>query len=183
MLTPSLEDYLEEIYRFSMETGQVKATSLAVSLNVSLPSVTKALRRLGGAGYVDYRAYEEVTLTAKGFSVGNYLVRRNRTLKEFLKLLRIECDIAEEVESMEHYISPSVVMGIDRLIRFANGAETLAAFDRFLMSEGRMEVPPPHIAELDRVKQMRRFGGKVRQPRRANRSPTPPPLSQAKDTD
>ena len=36
MLTPSLEDYLEEIYRFSQELGYIRITDVADKLDVSL---------------------------------------------------------------------------------------------------------------------------------------------------
>jgi len=46
MLTPSLEDYLEEIYRFSLSLDTVRVTDISKRLKVALPSVTKALYKL-----------------------------------------------------------------------------------------------------------------------------------------
>ena len=37
MLTPSLEDYLEEIYRLSINQGFIRITDVARKLQVSLP--------------------------------------------------------------------------------------------------------------------------------------------------
>ena len=54
MLTPSLEDYLEEIYRFSRELGFIRITDVANKLNVSLPSVNKAVKILSKKGYLQY---------------------------------------------------------------------------------------------------------------------------------
>lgn len=45
MLSPSLEDYLEEIYRISQSGETVRVTDIAACLNVSLPSVTRALQK------------------------------------------------------------------------------------------------------------------------------------------
>ena len=40
MLTPSLEDYLEEIYRFSLSLDTVRVTDISNRLKVAMPSVT-----------------------------------------------------------------------------------------------------------------------------------------------
>lgn len=160
MLTPSLEDYLEEVYRLCLERGRARATDLAAHLNVSLPSVTKALQKLTEDGYIQYEAYGEASLTDRGRDVGRYLVTRNRVLRSFVELLGVACDVPEEVESMEHYISPRVVMGIDRLIKYLREDEHPGSFNRF-SEERRLEEPPSSVAELASIKHMRRFGGKV----------------------
>lgn len=46
LLPPSFEDYLEEIYRFSLSPDAVRVTDISNRLNVALPSVTKALYKL-----------------------------------------------------------------------------------------------------------------------------------------
>jgi Mn-dependent DtxR family transcriptional regulator len=83
MLSPSLEDYLEEIYRFDKELGFARNTDIADKLNVSLPSVTKAVKILNKKGYLNHEPYKNITLTEKGEKLGNFLVRRNKTLQEF----------------------------------------------------------------------------------------------------
>jgi len=52
MLSPSLEDYLEEIYRFSMQQKTVRVTDISHKLNVAMPSVTKALSKLKAQNYI-----------------------------------------------------------------------------------------------------------------------------------
>ncbi|MBE3574458.1 MAG: MarR family transcriptional regulator [Firmicutes bacterium] len=161
MLTPSLEDYLEETYRLCQEHGKARPSDLANRLNVSLPSVTNALKRLSADGYVDYQAYEEAALTERGREVGSYLATRNKVLRDFVSLLGVDCDVAEEVESMEHYLSPRVVMGIRRLLAYLTSPEARSAFLRFI-STAPPEEPPPSVTQLTGIKLMRRFGGKVR---------------------
>ncbi|MDQ7092258.1 iron dependent repressor, metal binding and dimerization domain protein [Desulfosporosinus sp. PR] len=118
MLTPSLEDYLEEIYRFSLSLGSVRVTDLSNRLNVALPSVTKALYKLRDESYINYERYGEIKLTDKGKKLGNYLVTRNQLLQEFLDLICSKCDFAAEAEAMEHYLSTATIDAIKTFVEF-----------------------------------------------------------------
>jgi len=118
MLTPSLEDYLEEIYRLSLSTENIRVTDISNKLNVSLPSVSKALMRLKDKEYIKYEPYGNIRLTLKGNNFGKYLVERNRILQEFLSLICSKCDITVEAEAMEHYLSKATIDAIQGLVKF-----------------------------------------------------------------
>ncbi len=109
MLSPSLEDYLEEIYRLSLSNGIVRVTDISQTLRVSLPSVTKALRRLLTHGYITHQKYGLIGLNEKGKQLGSFLVDRNQILQDFLALIRANCNIAAEAEAIEHYLSNSTI--------------------------------------------------------------------------
>jgi Mn-dependent transcriptional regulator len=117
-LSPSLEDYLEEIYRFSLGGEIVRATDISHRLGVSLPSVSKALGKLRAGDYITYRKYGVIGLTDKGRQIGCYLVDRNGLLQDFLRLIHAGCDIGAEAEAMEHYLSRSTIAAIERLMKF-----------------------------------------------------------------
>lgn len=119
-LTPSLEDYLEELYRFSLCTDTVRVTDLSIKLGVSMPSVTKALHKLKNGLYISYERYGEITLTDKGKKLGDFLVKRNQLLKEFLILIKTNCDIEAEAEAMEHYLSEATIRSIQAIVTFLN---------------------------------------------------------------
>ena len=118
MLSPSLEDYLEEIYRFSANNDTVRVTDISQKLKVKLPSVTKALGKLRAGGYISYQKYGMIDLTEKGSETGLYLVKRNAILQEFLGIIQANCDFAAEAEAMEHYLSKSTIYSISRLLSF-----------------------------------------------------------------
>lgn len=118
MLSPSLEDYLEEIYRFHSNLGIVRVTDISNKLNVSMPSVSKALRKLNILDYITYQKYGHICLTAKGIETGKFLVRRNQILQEFLVMLHTDCNIAAEAEAIEHYLSRSTIESIHALVTF-----------------------------------------------------------------
>nr|WP_092071172.1 iron dependent repressor, metal binding and dimerization domain protein [Dendrosporobacter quercicolus]NSL48406.1 MarR family transcriptional regulator [Dendrosporobacter quercicolus DSM 1736]SDM15759.1 iron (metal) dependent repressor, DtxR family [Dendrosporobacter quercicolus] len=109
MLSPSLEDYLEEIYRLSLTTETVRVTDISRKLRVSTPSVTKAMRRLLAKGFITHQKYGLIGVTEKGRIMGSFLIERNQTLQEFLMLIRVHCDISAEAESIEHYLSNSTI--------------------------------------------------------------------------
>jgi len=119
LITPSLEDYLEEAYRFSQLPGRpIRVTDLSKKLNVSLPSVTKALGRLREKQYIIYEPYGEIILTEQGKKLGSFLVERNQLLQEFLTLICAKCDIAAEAEAMEHYLSGETIKAIQKTVKF-----------------------------------------------------------------
>ena len=118
MLSPSLEDYLEEIYRLSASDDIVRVTDISQKLNVKLPSVSKALGKLCVGGYITYKKYGMMGLTDKGRQIGCYLVERNTLLQEFLRTICADCDVTAEAEAMEHYLSKSTIVAIQRLMVF-----------------------------------------------------------------
>ncbi|MFA6808629.1 MAG: iron dependent repressor, metal binding and dimerization domain protein [Eubacteriales bacterium] len=120
MLSPSLEDYLEEVYRFSLNREVVRVTDISRKLGVSLPSVSKALSKLREKEYINYEPYGRIELTEKGKELGDFLVDRNKLLQEFLSLIVASCDIEAEAEAMEHYLSRETIEAISDLVSFLN---------------------------------------------------------------
>lgn len=118
MLSPSLEDYLEEIYRFSLHNNVVRVSDIAGCLNVTLPSVNNAIRKLHKKNYLIYKKYRDPVLTEKGRRVGKFLVDRNTILQKFLKVVNSRCDIKAEAEAMEHYLTLPTIRAIENLVDF-----------------------------------------------------------------
>ncbi|EIW22832.1 metal-dependent transcriptional regulator [Pelosinus fermentans] len=140
MLSPSLEDYLEELYRFSLYNDIVRVTDISRKLNVSLPSVSKALRKLKAGQYINYQRYGIIDLTDKGKKTGNFLVERNKILQEFLTLICADCDIAAEAEAMEHYLSKQTIKSIQLLVKFMQDhTECYNIFLEYVMNQEEKE--------------------------------------------
>lgn len=118
MLSPSLEDYLEGIYRFSQHHDVVRVSDIAACLTVTMPSVNSAIRKLSNENYLAYKKYRELVLTPKGRRVGRFLVERNGVLQEFLKVIDSDCDIKAEAEAMEHYLTLPTIRAIESLVDF-----------------------------------------------------------------
>lgn len=118
MLSPSLEDYLEEIYRFSLKNDVVRVSDIAACLDVTMPSVNNATRKLSSENYLIYKKYRELVLTDKGRKLGQFLVERNSILQKFLRVINSGCDIKAEAEAMEHYLSMPTLWAIESLVDF-----------------------------------------------------------------
>lgn len=118
MLTPSLEDYLEEMYRFSIEPGFIRITDVANKLDVSLPSVNKAVKVLSEKGYLEYIPYKNIDLTDKGARTGKFLVDRNHMIQNFLKVIGSKADKENEAEAIEHYLSKETVDAMTMVVEF-----------------------------------------------------------------
>ncbi|MCT4509372.1 MAG: hypothetical protein N4A48_11595 [Tepidibacter sp.] len=116
MLSPSLEDYLEEVYRLSLYNEEIRIKDIAECLNFSMPSVVKGLKKLDELGYIRYKPYEKIKLLDKGNKKGKFLVDRNYILKEFITIIGAKCDIDQEAEAMEHYFSIETIKSIEKLI-------------------------------------------------------------------
>ncbi|MHB8916859.1 MAG: metal-dependent transcriptional regulator [Desulfocucumaceae bacterium] len=135
MLSPSLEDYLEEIYRISQSGVSIRVTDVASCLNVSLPSVTNALKKLADSDYIKYRRYRDIILTEKGKEIGSFLVDRNRVIREFLIRIGSVCDVVAEAEAMEHYLSLPTITAIINFVKFTEQNPLwLEEYKRFVLA-------------------------------------------------
>ena len=88
-LTRAGEDYLESIYRLSLDSGEpdgsVRSVDVADQLEVSKASVNKALNQLKDMGMVTQSRYGRVTLTSEGEKYAKIVWRSHRALRAFLQ--------------------------------------------------------------------------------------------------
>ncbi|MCI9273367.1 MAG: DtxR family transcriptional regulator [Clostridiales bacterium] len=116
-LTPSLEDYLEMIYRNILSAGYVRVNMLAQELNVKPSSVSKMIMKLAEQGYIDYEKYGVIKLTKRGQEMGKYLLWRHNVINRFFSLLSsMNQENFEEVELVEHILGQETVRSIERLL-------------------------------------------------------------------
>lgn len=117
-LTSAMEDYLEMIYRNSMEEGYLRIGTLAKQLNVSAPSASKMVQRLSELGLVKFQKYGIITMNDSGKEMGEYLLERHELLEDFLKLLGCDDDLLQQTELIEHDITPKLLKNIKLLNDF-----------------------------------------------------------------
>ena len=125
-LTPSQENYLEHIWRLS-SNGAVRAVNLADSVGVKRPSVTRAINTLANLGLVRHEHYGDIELTPTGYRTAQYIIYRDRCLKQFMtQVLQLDSATAnEEVCRMEHVVSEKVMQRLDVLSNFISSNGTL----------------------------------------------------------
>jgi len=117
-LTESMEDYLEMIYYMSDRRRPVRVVDLARALRVRPSSATRMVQKLDELGLLAYEKYRGACLTPRGKKLGRFLLWRDRVLREFLQLLGTTRRLAEQVEAMEHALTPETMSRIDALVAF-----------------------------------------------------------------
>lgn len=119
--TPSMEDYLEKIYKLIDEKGYARVSDIAEGLEVHPSSVTKMIQKLDKDNYLIYERYRGLVLTSKGKKMGKRLVDRHQLLESFLKLIGVqEENIYRDVEGIEHHLSWDSITCIEVLVEFFN---------------------------------------------------------------
>ncbi|MNI46506.1 Transcriptional regulator MntR [compost metagenome] len=119
MPTPSMEDYLERIYKLIDEKGYARVSDIAEGLEVHPSSVTKMIQKLDKDEYLIYEKYRGLVLTSKGKKVGKRLVDRHQLLEEFLELIGVDPDhIYKDVEGIEHHLSWDSITCIATLVEY-----------------------------------------------------------------
>lgn len=119
MPTPSMEDYIEQIYLLIEEKGYARVSDIAENLSVHPSSVTKMVQKLDHEKYLIYEKYRGLVLTANGKKVGKRLVYRHELLEQMLRLLGVkEENIYHDVEGIEHHLSWNAIDRIGDLVEF-----------------------------------------------------------------
>ncbi|EJW18000.1 transcriptional regulator MntR [Paenibacillus alvei] len=119
MPTPSMEDYLERIYKLIDEKGYARVSDIAEGLEVHPSSVTKMIQKLDKDDYLIYEKYRGLVLTSKGKKIGKRLVDRHQLLEDFLTLIGVADEhIYTDVEGIEHHLSWNSITCIETLVEF-----------------------------------------------------------------
>lgn len=118
LLTNSMEDYLEMIYRSSIKEGYTRINILADALNVQAPSATKMVQKLTKLGLLNYEKYGIIQLTEDGKEIGSFLLKRHKTIEDFLKIIGLEENILLNAELIEHNVTKDALYKIENLNNF-----------------------------------------------------------------
>lgn len=103
----SSENYLEAIYVLKKQTGHVRSVDVANHLDLSRPSVSKAMKKLVEDGHVEMLEDGEILLTPSGEKIGHDIDERHQMFKALLVKIGVSEAVAEEDAcKMEHAISP-----------------------------------------------------------------------------
>jgi DtxR family Mn-dependent transcriptional regulator len=141
-ISESLEDYLETIHDLVRDKKVARVKDIARTRNVSMASVSTAMRRLADLGLVDYTQREFIAMTEKGEGVVRRIVARHQLLRRFLTaFLQVDAEIADkDACQIEHHVSDQTVDRLVRLLEFLetcpDGRQALEAF------QGCREVNP-----------------------------------------
>jgi Mn-dependent DtxR family transcriptional regulator len=119
MATPSMEDYLERIYKLIEAKGYARVSDIAEALQVHPSSVTKMVQKLDKSKYLIYEKYRGLVLTARGRKVGKRLVDRHALLEQFLTTIGVSSEhVYNDVEGIEHHLSTNAITCIEYLVQY-----------------------------------------------------------------
>jgi Mn-dependent DtxR family transcriptional regulator len=119
MPTPSMEDYIEQIFILIDQKGYARVVDIAEALSVHPSSVTKMVQKLDKDQFVVYEKYRGLVLTPKGYKTGKRLVDRHELLEQLLKVIGVkEENIYNDVEGIEHHLSWDAIDRIGDLVQF-----------------------------------------------------------------
>ena len=138
-LTPTLEDYLQAIYRIEREQKVARPRDIAKAQNVASSTVTAALQSLAERGMVNYEPYELITLTEEGRERADQLATRHHIVRNFLEdILGLEArQAAATACDMEHAVDRQALERFVCFLAFIQrhspaGVNWLDAFRRFI---------------------------------------------------
>ncbi|MEH7352718.1 transcriptional regulator MntR [Neobacillus drentensis] len=140
MPTPSMEDYIEQIYILIEEKGYARVSDIAEALSVHPSSVTKMVQKLDKDEYLVYEKYRGLVLTSKGKKIGKRLVFRHELLEQFLKIIGVkEENIYNDVEGIEHHLSWDSIDRIGDLVQFFDEDEKRVELLREIQNQNEHE--------------------------------------------
>ncbi|WP_421379075.1 transcriptional regulator MntR [Bacillus salacetis] len=140
MPTPSMEDYIEQIYLLIDNKGYARVSDIADALSVHPSSVTKMVQKLDKDDYLIYEKYRGLILTAKGNKIGKRLVFRHELLEQFLNIIGVkEENIYEDVEGIEHHLSWDSIDRIGDLVQLFEENEDLLKKLRQIQAKNESE--------------------------------------------
>ena len=110
----SAEMYLETIFILEKKQGHAHVAEISKALNLSKPSVTKAMTQLKNRSLIHQEDYGPITLTDKGRELSREIYDRHLLITEYLqKAMNLSLEDAEENACrMEHVITDSLLDSI-----------------------------------------------------------------------
>lgn len=114
-ITEAMEDYIEMIYRKTINKKDITIKEISNFLNVKSSSVSKMANRLKDLNLIEYEKYGKIKLNKNGTNLGKYLLWRHNVLKKFFKLINNKDYNLKQVEKIEHFIDYITINNINKI--------------------------------------------------------------------
>lgn len=144
MLSSSLERYLICAYQLMEKQKEIKSSDLAKEMNQPLQKTIQALQRMHYQKYMIYSPYQSLKFTDKGKAVAEYLLARDRLLDQFLDILHMTYNKANEKEAMSQYLSYENLKVIEKFVLFNQAYPELEErYNMLLQMDVKNKLLPP----------------------------------------
>jgi len=118
-LTASMEDYIEMIYRLSINNGFTRIHELSQALNIQPSSATKMVQRLAEMKYINYEKYGFLMLEERGKQIGAWLLKRHMIIENFMRIIGVnDSMVLQETEKIEHTLSNDTASCFETFVTF-----------------------------------------------------------------
>jgi DtxR family Mn-dependent transcriptional regulator len=119
-LSESTEMYLVTVYRLTRRVAYASTSDIAVTLGVSLPSVSEKIKRLTSEGYVEHQWRQGVALTDLGSRIALNVLRKHRLAATFLvqQLGYALEEVYADACRLEHAISDRMADRLEEMLGF-----------------------------------------------------------------
>ena len=120
------ENYLETILMLIKELGYVRSVDVARKLNVSRPSVSRAVGLLKQDGYIEIADSGFIQMTPKGKTTAEKIYNKHQQLTGFLEYVSgvPHAQAEENACRIEHIIDEGVFEGILRFMKKSAKTDT-----------------------------------------------------------
>ncbi len=92
-LTNSQEEYLKTIYILENSNKKIRVTDIAKKLNITKPSVNRAIKMLKEINLIEYEAYGDILLTNEGKQYAKEILKKKAICKRNSKKARYSKNI------------------------------------------------------------------------------------------
>ena len=118
----SAEDYLESILLLKNQKGAVRSIDIAIYMNYSKPSISRAVSLLRENGYILVDKDGFITLTESGQAIADRIYERHEVIRLWLTAIGVPEDVAaEDACKLEHDLSDITFEKIKEFLAKGNG--------------------------------------------------------------
>lgn len=112
-LQESGEMYLKTIYILSLKNQYVRSLDVAEYMHFSKPSISRAMKLLKEAEYIQIDESGHITLTKSGHKIALKMYERHKILTEFFQSIGVSEKVAsDDACKIEHDISDETLKAI-----------------------------------------------------------------------
>ncbi len=114
-----MEDYLKAIYIIQRAQKYARTGDVGQLLGHKSSSVTEMFQKMAERGYIIYKKYEGAQLTEEGRKEAAAIVERHTVLRDFLKILGVDEETAEEDAcGIEHHLHEETLKRLTKFVEF-----------------------------------------------------------------
>lgn len=120
VVSPTIEEYLEQIYRLEKEHGLARTKHIAEMVGVSLGTVSNTIEALEQHNLVTHEPYKGVKLTEDGLRIAIDVIRRHRLAERLLTdFLKVDWSrVHEHACGLEHAITDDLTKPLEKALGY-----------------------------------------------------------------